>query len=742
MTNPHPQSDRQADTRAISLLNEMTLHEKIGQLQQVNGNGGQVTEHLRSQIKQGLVGSVINEVNADALAEVQRIAIEESRLGIPLLIGRDVIHGFRTIFPIPLGQAASWCEETIKQGAEIAATEASIVGINWTFAPMIDITRDPRWGRIAECLGEDPVLNSRLTAAMISGFQGEDLSSRGSLAACAKHFAGYGYTESGKDYHYANISENELRNVVLPPFKTAVEASVATFMSSFSDLNGIPASASEWLMQDILRDEWQFKGMVVSDWGSIKDLSTHGLTANDKESAYESASAGIDMEMVSTCYQNHFIELMEENKLSEAQLDSMVLRILRLKFQLGLFDDKGKTKKAERFDHLGNDEFLAAAKNAAVKSCVLLQNNTLKNGKKTLPLNVADTSSIAVIGPLADDAYEQMGTWIFDGDEALSISVSSAIKETLKDNTQVKFAKGVSTSRCNKHDGFAEAIECAKDADQVVMVLGEESILSGEAHCRSDISLPGAQEALVDAIAELGKPIVLVIMAGRPLTIASITNKVDAILYAWHPGTMGGPAIRDLLFGYEVPSGKLPVTFPRVIGQIPIYYSQKNSGRPATDSNFVHQNDIPLRAAQTSLGMAANHLDVHFTPLYPFGFGLSYAEFEYKNLELSCQKITSKAPITVSVEVFNKSDIDADEIVQLYIRDLVGNVTRPIKELKHFKRVSIKAKSSKKVEMTLSAKDLGFYGRDNTFLVESGQFHLWVGADSSSGLFAEFVLEA
>ena len=722
--SPNGQHCEKSHARAVKLLQNMRLAEKLGQLNQVSGEYGHISDSRVQEIKEGRVSSVINEVNLEIVNHLQKIAVEESRLGIPLLIGRDVIHGFKTIFPIPLGQAATWCEATVREGARIAAIEASSQGINWTFAPMIDITRDPRWGRIAECLGEDPYLCSRLGEAMVTGFQNDDLNSRTSIASCAKHFAGYGYSESGRDYSFANISENELRNTVLPPFNALADIGVATFMASFSDLNGLPASGNKWLMQEILRDEWQFSGVVVSDWASIKELQIHGFSENDEHSALLATEAGIDMEMASNCYASSLPHLLQANKITEKQIDAMVLRIIALKYQLGLFENP-YTNPSE-FPTPLNQKHLTAAKEAAIKSAVLL-----KNKNNILPLNKRDLNHIAVLGPLANDAYEQLGTWVFDGDINNSVDCLRAISEELDGISNVHFAKGLGNSRDKKTLLFEQAISAARQSNIAIMVMGEESILSGEAHSRSNIDLPGAQYALIEKIAETGTPIILVVMAGRPITLAPIIDKVDAILFAWHPGSMGGPAISDLLFGKAIPSGKLPLTFPRVLGQIPIYYSQKNSGRPARNECFVHQDDIEERAAQTSLGNASNHLDTHFSPLYPFGYGLSYAQFEYSDVQLSSELLQANKSISVSVSIANTSKFDAHEIVQLYIRDLVASTTRPVKELKGFKRVHIKAHSSIKVQFNISPQLLGFYGPQNTFIIENGKFHVWIGPHSA-----------
>jgi beta-glucosidase len=717
----------------ISLLDNMTMEEKIGQMSQFFGHGEHISEHLADSIRQGRVGSVLNEVKLNTVNELQRLAIEESRLGIPLLIGRDVIHGFNTIFPIPLGQAASWCTDTVKLCAHISAIEAATCGVNWTFAPMIDISRDPRWGRIAESLGEDPYLCSVLGVAMVKGFQGEDLLHNGSIAACAKHFAGYGAAESGRDYSTTNIPENELRNVYLPPFKAAADSGVATFMSAFSDLNGVPASGNKWLMTDILRQEWDFKGFVVSDWESVVQLTTHGFSKDNKDAAYEAANAGIDMEMVSTTFLDHLPELLTEGRLDIQHVNAAVKKILKLKWQLGLFDTP--YTDADTLPKPLNSKHLQIAKEAAIKSCVLL-----KNENNILPLSADSLDAVAIIGPLADDPYEQLGTWIFDGDSKHSQTCLAAFEQLLSGKVRIDHVKAMTTSRSYDQTGFQQAIESATVANVAVLILGEESILSGEAHCRAEINLPGCQEQLIDAIAQTGTPIVLVIMAGRPLTIEAIMPKVDAVLYAWHPGTMGGPAIADLIFGNAYPSAKLPVTFPRKVGQIPIYYGQKHSGKPATEEAYVHMDDIPVRTPQTSLGMAATHLDTHFSPLFPFGFGLSYTQFSYHNLEVSHKQLNLGETLGVRVMLTNTGDMDGEEIVQLYLRDLVGSVTRPVKELKDFKRVKLTAGKSEWVTFNLSTDKLAFYDRNMQFNTEAGQFHLWVGGCSQTGLHDTFEL--
>ena len=723
--------DAQIEERILELLDRMTLEEKIGQLCLLSGGGGEVPDFLRQEIAAGRVGAVLNEVDVGTVNELQRIAVEECPSGIPLLIGRDVIHGFRTVFPIPLGQAASWDPELIERCARIAAAEAAATGVNWTFAPMIDIGRDPRWGRIAETLGEDPHLACELAAAMIRGFQGEDLLDSGSIAACAKHFAGYGASESGRDYNTTDIPEIELRNVHLPPFKTAVDAGVASLMTSFSDLNGVPATASEFLLKRVLRQEWGFEGFVVSDWESVPQLAVHGLTADDRESALAAASAGLDMEMASTTYREHLAGLVGEGKITTHEIDAMAANVLRVKLRLGLFEDPytepGSVTLAADLDPLD------AARDAALRSLVLLTNRD-----HALPLSTQGLGSLAVIGPMADEAVEQLGTWIFDGDPSVSVTPLQSLRQFLGPDVEVRYERALETTRSRSAGGFPAALEAARSSDAIVLFLGEESILSGEAHCRADIRLPGIQESLISELSETGKPIVLVVLAGRPLALESVVNEVDAILYAWHPGSMGGPAIVDLLFGEESPSGKLPVTFPRVTGQIPIYYAHKNTGKPPTPETVVHIDDIPRDAEQLSAGGSSFHLDAGHTPLWPFGHGLSYTEFAYANLRTNREVVSLGESLTIEVEVANLGEREAEEVTQLYIRDPVASVTRPVRELKGFRRVRLAPGETRTVSFELHTHDLAFHGRDMRLRTEPGRFHLWVGGSSRAQLRAEF----
>ncbi|MGI9202257.1 MAG: beta-glucosidase BglX [Woeseiaceae bacterium] len=733
MSNQAVCADSSVERRIDDLLEKMSLDEKVGQMRQANA-GDDPIGALREELRASRVGSILNSVDVDVVNELQRIAMEESRLGIPLLVGRDVIHGFRTVMPIPLGQAATWNPQVVKDGARVAATEAARHGVNWTFAPMIDVTRDPRWGRIAESPGEDPYLVGKMGAAMIAGFQGDDLSDPTSIIACAKHFAGYGESESGRDYATTNIPENELRNVHLRPFKDAVDAGVVTFMASFGDLNGVPASGNEFLMSQVLREEWQFDGFVVSDWDSIRQLSIHGLTANDRESAYAAVTAGLDMEMAGDAYINHLVALVESGEVAESTIDTAVRNVLRAKFELGLFEDP--YIDPGKFPETANEQALTVARQAALESIVLLQNNNA-----ALPFDKDSLQSIAVIGPLADAPYEQLGTWIFDGDASLSVTGLDGIRDQLSDNVDIKYVRALATSRSREKEGFAEALRAAKSSDAVVLFLGEESILSGEAHSRADINLPGAQAELVREIRSSGKPVVAVILAGRPLTLTNIVDEVDAILYAWHPGTMGGAAIADVLFGEYSPSGKLPVSFPKMVGQVPIYYAQKNTGKPPTPDSIVHIDEIDAHAPQTSLGMSAFHLDAGYKPLWEFGFGLSYASFEYSDIAADRSSLRVGDRIVISATLTNTGAVIATEVAQLYVRDLVGNVTRPVRELKGFQRLTLQPGEASRIEFELHSDDLAFFGRDNRLIVEAGEFHAWIGGSSEASLQTSFHIE-
>jgi len=715
--------DEETEKKVNDLVSKMTLDEKIGQMCQRNLWSPEITDQLAEDLKNGMVGSFLNAGDLEMKNRLQKIAVEKSRLGIPLIYGRDVIHGYQTVLPIPVGQSCSWNPDMVEKGARMAAEEASANGVHWTFAPMIDITRDPRWGRIAETWGEDPYLTSQFAKAMVRGFQGEDLSADNSLAACAKHYVGYGAAVGGRDYNSAFIPEIRLRNVFLPPFHAAVDEGVATLMSAFNEINGIPATGHKYTLTSILRGEWDFDGYVVSDWSSMTEMIAHGYCKDEKEVAVESITAGIDMEMVSEAYKNHLKKLVKDGIVSEELVDERVANILRIKFRKGLFDNPYTDD--QRLPVILSDKHMQIAKDVALQSIVMLKN------EETLPLS--DDQTVAVIGPLADAPVDQMGTWSMDGKADAVVTPLKAFRGMLgKENVQ--YVAGLDSSRDTSEKGFDDAVVAANQSDAVVLFLGEEEILSGEAKSRAFLDLPGAQEALVEAIAELDKPIVAVIMAGRPLTFPDVEKHVDAILYAWHPGTMGGPAIADLVFGNESPSGRLTTTFPRTVGQVPIYYAHKNTGRPPQPRDTA----VPLGTPLDPQGFTSKYLDVDITPKYPFGFGLTYASFDYENLKISPEWMTKDGVITVSADITNSGEEQATEVAQLYIRDLFASATRPVKELKGFKRVTLDPGETKTVSFQLNAKDCGFYGPENEFVVEPGDFKVWIGWDSAHGLEGEF----
>lgn len=727
---------KDVEKRVEDLLSKMTLEEKIGQMNQVNyfdtDNKQLISDNFDIPLRQGRIGSLLNVMDPAEVNRLQKIAITESRLGVPLIIGRDVIHGFKTIFPIPLGQAASFNPDVVEEGARVAAKEAKSVGVNWTFAPMMDISRDARWGRIAESIGEDPYLTGVLGAAMVRGFQGGgDLSHPDAIAACVKHFVGYGASEGGRDYNSTNIPPRLLRNVYLAPFQKAIqEAGVATVMTSFNDNDGVPASGDDYILKTILRDEWKFDGFIVSDWASVGEMIPHGFAKDAKEAALKGVKGGVEMEMESRTYLNTLKELVGEGKVSEKELDDAVRNILRIKFRLGLFENPYiDTKKKSVFYA---DSHLKAAKKAAVESAILL-----KNENNILPLS--STQKIAVIGPMADAAHDQLGTWIFDGDKNYTVTPVKALNATYK-NLKYVYEPALAYSRDTNTANFAKAKAAAQESDVAVIFVGEESILSGEAHSLSNINLIGAQSELIKEVKSVGKPVVLVVMAGRPLTIERDLSYVDAVLYNFHPGTMGGPAIWDLLLGKENPSGKLPVTFVREVGQIPMYYNHNNTGRPAP-ANVKTLEHIEQEAGQTSLGNTSFYLDSGQNPLYPFGFGLSYSTFEYSDIQVSSSELTMDGKITISATITNTSNVDGTEVAQLYVRDLVGSITRPVRELKGFERVMLKGGESKVVSFDLTADNLAFYGKDMKRKAEAGDFKVWIGGNSNATLESSFVIK-
>lgn len=717
------------ENKVETLLHKMTLEEKLGQMNQLSPWN---FEDLAKRVRKGKVGSILNVVNPEEVNKIQKIAVEESRLGIPLIVSRDVIHGYKTIFPIPLGQAATFNPEVVKEGARVAAIEASADGIRWTFAPMIDVARDPRWGRIAESCGEDPYLNAVMGTAMIKGYQGDSLNDPTAIAACAKHFVAYGAAEGGRDYNSTFIPERVLRNVYLPPFKAAADAGCATFMTSFNDNDGVPSTANSFVLKDVLRKEWKYDGMVVTDWASALEMVNHGFCTDGKDAAEKSVNAGVDMEMVSETFIQNLKQSIAENKVSMETIDNAVRNILRLKFRLGLFDNPYVvTPQTVKYA----EKHLQTAKTAAEQSVILL-----KNENQTLPFT-DKIKTLAVIGPMADAPYEQMGTWVFDGEKEHTQTPLAAIKEMYGDKVKVLFEKGLDYSRDKNTAGIARAVSAARQADAVVVFVGEESILSGEAHSLANLNLQGAQSQLIKELAATGKPVVTVVMAGRQLVIADEVKVSDAMLYSFHPGTMGGPAIADILFGKVNPSGKTPVTFPRMSGQVPIYYAQHKTGRPANPTEMLI-DEIPVEAGQTSVGCRSFYLDAGNSPLFPFGYGLSYTTFEYSNLSLASDKLTAQDTLSISFTLKNTGKYDGTEVVQLYVQDKVGSVTRPVKELKRFQRVTLKAGESTQVSLSLPVSELAFWGYDMNYTVEPGDFTLWVGTNSAEGLTKDFSVSA
>ncbi len=707
-----------------TLIEKMTLDEKIGQLIQKNSGG-----FSDSMIMSGSIGSILNEVDVSTQNYIQKIAIEKSRLGIPILFARDVIHGFKTIMPIPLALGATWNTDLVEDCARISAIEASSSGIRWTFSPMVDVTRDPRWGRISEGFGEDTYLTSEMGAAMVRGYQNSP-DDKTRIASCVKHFAAYGWAEGGRDYNSANISDNDLREIVLPPFKRCAEEGAMTFMSSFNDLNGIPATGNKFLLKDILRDEWGYNGLLVSDWVSISQLVTHGFAENNKKAAELAFNSTVDMDMASPVYENNLKNLLGEGKISIEQINEAVKRILWVKFHLGLFENP-YTNTAD-FPEILNKENLNISKKAAMESAVLLKNNG------NLPIN-KKIKTIAVIGPLADAPHDQLGTWVMDGNKKNSITPLTSISKRAEENgIKLIYSRGLELSRSKEILNKKEVIKAAKSADLVLLFLGEESILSGESHCRADIGLPGAQEDLVKLVSENCNNVSTIIMAGRPLTFESILDKTGSVLYAMHGGTMAGEAIADLLFGIVSPSGKLPVTFPRHVGQSPIYYNHRITGKPASNSTWQKIDDIPAEAPQLSIGNTSHYLDYGFEPMYPFGFGLSYTSFEYSNLRIENDKIPLSGTLKVSVDVTNTGGYEGNEVVQLYIRDLFASRVRPVKEMKGFKKVLLSEGQKVTVTFEIPVSELGFYGTDLKYVVEPGEFQLWIGGDSTGGLTSNF----
>jgi beta-glucosidase len=724
------------EQKVTRLLNQMTLEEKIGQMNQYNGfwdltgpapsNGDAAKKH--EHLRKGYVGSMLNLRGVENVRKIQKIAVEETRLGIPLIIGFDVIHGYETLSPIPLAESASWDLEAIKKSAEVAAEEAAAAGINWTFAPMVDISRDARWGRVMEGAGEDPYLGSKIAFARVQGFQGSDLSHHSTLAACAKHFAAYGFAESGREYNTADIGTSTLNNSVFPPFQATVDAGVRTFMNSFNELNGIPATGNTYLQRDILKGKWEFDGFVVSDWGSIEEMIPHGYAKDNKHAAQMAVNAGSDMDMESYLYVNELADLVREGTVKEAYIDDAAKRILRVKFELGLFDDPYKYCDAQREKEvIGQQAFHETSLDMAKKSIVLL-----KNEDQLLPLK-KQGQKIALIGALASDKTSPLGSWRIAAKDNSAVSVLEGMQAYT--GNQLTYAKGTDVSlgktkfteevKINTTDKseFTQAIAVAKKADVVVMVLGEIGYQSGEGRSRTELGLPGVQQELLEAVYNVNKNIVLVLNNGRPLVLNWHQEHLPAIVEAWQLGTQSGNAIAQVLYGDYNPSGKLPMSFPRAVGQIPIYYNHKNTGRPIMPT--------------PSTVFWSHYQDVENTPLYPFGFGLSYTTFEYSDLQA---QVVSTNEVNVSVTLRNTGTFTGKEVVQLYLKDHYASVTRPVRELKGFELVSLEPNEHKKISFKLTEKELGFYNNAGDFVLEPGDFSIFVGGDSTTNLQSKITL--
>lgn len=716
-------SSSASDGLVDSLMQWMTLEEKVGQMTLFTSDweltGPTLRANYKEDIQKGRCGAIFNAHTAAYTRELQKIAVKETRLGIPLLFGYDVIHGYKTIFPIPLGESASWDLNAIQQAAQVAADEATAAGLHWTFAPMVDIARDPRWGRVAEGAGEDHYLGAKIAAARVSGFQGNNLKDVNTMLACVKHFAAYGASQAGRDYHSVDMSEMTLREIYLPPYKAAVDAGVKSVMTSFNDVFGVPATANAYLLKQILRDEWGFDGFVVTDYTSINEMVAHGVAASEADAGLMAAKAGVDMDMQGAVYHKYLVQQVRSGAISMRLIDDSVRRILKIKEALGLFEDPFRYCNPEREKQIIlSTSNRSAARDVARKSIVLL-----KNEKKILPIDINKGQKIALIGPLGDNRRELLGSWSAAGSDTDCISLKAGLLAQMKNQTLLQVEKGCEINGFDK-SGFNAAITAAKKADIVILAMGEEGLMSGEAASRADIHLPGVQEELLKAIYTLGKPVIVVLMNGRPLILDQVDVNAHAILETWFPGTEGGNAIADVLFGKYNPSGKLPMTFPRNMGQIPIHYNVKSTGRPFDAANKY----------------TSKYLDSSNEPLYPFGFGLSYTQFEYADLHVNEKMMTKNNPIDFYVTVKNTGNVVGEEVVQLYIHDLVASVTRPVKELKRFTKIKLMPGESKKIKFTLAAEDLIFYNAQHLPVWEPGEFDIFVGGSSSTSLKTRFTL--
>lgn len=705
------------DRKVDSLLKQMTLDEKIGQMSQFSCNwdvtGAIMPDDYREYLRKGMVGSILNGYTVAGIRRLQSEALEHSRLKIPVLFGYDVVHGYRTIFPIPLGESCTWDPELMRQSAAIAAEEAAAGGINWTFAPMVDITRDPRWGRVMEGAGEDPYLGSLIARARVEGFQGDDLGSTKTVLACTKHFAAYGAAEAGRDYNTTDMSEHTLREVYLPPFRATVEVGVGSLMASFNEIGGIPATANRHLMTDILRGEWGFGGVLVSDYTGINELVPHGIAADEKEAGEKALNAGIDMDMTGAVYLKYLRRSLDEGRVSLRQIDDAVRRILRQKFLLGLFDDPYRYLDSLRErETLGKPEFRAKAREIAARSIVLLKNNG-----GVLPLDPGSRMTVALVGPMVSERASLNGAWAGSGVREESVTLLEGLTKRYA-GTAVRF---ITAAGCDlttdDRSGFAEAVTAARRADIVVAAMGEHYDWSGETASRSDITLPGAQRDLLRALEATGKPVVLVVLSGRPLDLSWEDAHLEAIVEAWYPGTTAGDAIADVLSGDYNPSGKLTMSFPRSAGQIPVYYNHKNTGRPAAPG-------------QTGRCYRSNYLDIVNEPLYAFGHGLSYTTFEISQPTLDRDTFSAGGRITASARVSNTGGRDGEVVVQLYIRDVAASVTRPVKELKGFRKIALRKGEVQTVTFEVTEREIAFLNADFVRRPEAGEFRLWIAQSS------------
>tara|TARA_B100001564_G_scaffold336770_1_gene327222 strand:- start:1625 stop:3883 length:2259 start_codon:yes stop_codon:yes gene_type:complete len=709
-----------------SIMSLMTLNEKIGQMTLYSGDwdktGPVISTNNIKFLKEGSLGAMFNVYSAKKTRELQKIAVEDTRLGIPLLFGYDVVHGFKTIFPINLGHASSWDLKDIQKSARIAATEATSEGLNWTFAPMLDIARDPRWGRVSEGSGEDVFLTSQIAKAYVNGFQGDDLTNNNTLISCAKHFVGYGAALAGRDYNTVNMSQDELRNVYLPPFKAAIDSGVESFMTAFNELNGVPSTGNKFIFREILRDEWDFKGFVVTDYTAINELIPHGFASDEKHATEIAIKAGIDLDMMSGANRIYLEGLVKNGKVDINLVNDACRRILLAKFKLGLFDDPYRYCDEERQkETIYRPDFLDASRKSAAMSCVLL-----KNQDKTLPLKNNET--IALIGPMVKDKENIIGNWAAAGNRKdKAISIYEGIRNYV-DESNILYSKGCEISGDYK-GGFDEAVNVAKEADKIVLVMGEDYHMSGEAASRTNINIPGVQTELIKALRQAfpRKKIILILMNGRPLDLSEEDDLVDSVLEIWFPGTSGGLGVADVLFGAYNPSGKLPITFPRNIGQVPIYYNIKNTGRP-----------IPVENPKEDY--KSNYIDSPNTPLYSFGYGLSYTTFKYSEISLSSSLISPTDSISVSVDITNSGNYDGHEVVQLYIHDKVGSITRPIKELKDFKKVFIKKGETKTVKFKLFSDSFKFFNGED-YVLEAGEFEVAIAGSSNFNFSHSFHLK-